>query len=55
MKYRAVYTKATVTSREQYGRMGEDERLLFGDSLTGAGAFVRLLTVLAVRELHRYR
>ena len=55
MKYARYTQKQLQLVENNMGELGEVERLFAGDSLTGAGAFAGLLTVLVVRGLHRCR
>ena len=55
MKYARYTPKQLQLVENGMGELGEVERVLMRDSLTGAGAFAGLLTVMAVRQLHRCR
>ena len=55
MKYAQYTQKQLQLVENSMGELGEVERVLIRDSLTGAGAFAGLLTGMAVRELHRCR
>ena len=54
MKYARYTQKQLQLVENSMGELGEVERVMRG-SLTGAGAFAGLLTVMAVRQLHRCR
>jgi hypothetical protein len=55
MKYAWYTQKQLQLGENSMGELGGVEREFSRDSLTGASVFVLLLTVMAVRELHRYR